>query len=97
MLRQDTAGATYAWATAWYTVMTTFLCPSDGNNGNGIVPYGANGTFSFNTNIPPNPNGGQTGVPCTNYMMSFGDNYAVLPLSGANPWETSPVTVATRG
>jgi prepilin-type processing-associated H-X9-DG protein len=23
-------------------------------------------------------------------MMSFGDNYAVYPLSGANPWETPP-------
>jgi prepilin-type N-terminal cleavage/methylation domain-containing protein/prepilin-type processing-associated H-X9-DG protein len=97
MLKQDTAGVTYAWATAWYTIMTVFLCPSDGNNGGGIVPYGANGTFSFNTNIPPNPGGGQTGVPCTNYYMSFGDNYAVLPLGCTNPWETPPVTVPTAG
>jgi prepilin-type N-terminal cleavage/methylation domain-containing protein/prepilin-type processing-associated H-X9-DG protein len=98
MLKQDTAGVTYAWATAWYTIMTTFLCPSDGNNGGGIVPYGSNGTYSFNTNIPPNPSGGQTGVPCTNYMMSFGDNYAILPLGcGSNPWETPPVTTPTPG
>jgi prepilin-type processing-associated H-X9-DG protein len=39
---------------------------------------------------PTNPSGGATGVPTTNYNMSFGDNYAVLPLSGANPWETAP-------
>ncbi len=97
MLRQDTPGVTYAWATAWYTVMTVFLCPSDGNNGNGIVPYGPTGTFSFNTNIPPNPSGNATGVPCTNYYMSFGDNYAILPLSGPNPWETAPVTVPMPG
>jgi prepilin-type N-terminal cleavage/methylation domain-containing protein/prepilin-type processing-associated H-X9-DG protein len=90
MLKQDSAGATYAWATAWYTIMTVFLCPSDGNNGGGIVPYGPTGTYCFATPVPPNPNGGQTGVPCTNYNMSFGDNYAVLPLSGPNPWETGP-------
>jgi len=76
-----------AWATAWYTVMTVFLCPSDAQNGGGIVPYGANGTFSANTAIPANPSGGPTGVPVTNYNLSFGDNYAVLPLSGPNPWE----------
>jgi prepilin-type N-terminal cleavage/methylation domain-containing protein/prepilin-type processing-associated H-X9-DG protein len=88
MLRQDTAGVTYAWATSWYTIMTVFLCPSDGNNGGGIVPYGSKGTYSFNTNIPPNPSGGSTGVPCTNSYMSFGDNYAITPLGCApTPWE----------
>jgi prepilin-type N-terminal cleavage/methylation domain-containing protein/prepilin-type processing-associated H-X9-DG protein len=99
MMLKTSGGAvtSYAWATSWYTIMTVFLCPSDGNNGGGIVPYGASGTFSFNTAIPPNPSGGQTGVPCTNYYMSFGDNYAVLPLSGPNPWETCPVTTPTPG
>jgi prepilin-type N-terminal cleavage/methylation domain-containing protein/prepilin-type processing-associated H-X9-DG protein len=97
MYHQDTAGSTYAWATAWYTVMTVFLCPSDGNNGGGILPYGSAGSYAFavsggGQSIPPNPSGGTTGVPVTNYNMSFGDNYAVLPLCGANPWETSPVT-----
>jgi prepilin-type N-terminal cleavage/methylation domain-containing protein/prepilin-type processing-associated H-X9-DG protein len=99
-LRQSGGAATnYAWATAWYTIMTVFLCPSDGNNGNGIVPYGANGTFSFNTAIPPNPFGGMTGVPVTNYNMSFGDNYACLPLcSGWTiPWETPPITTPIAG
>ena len=26
-------------------------------------------------------------MPTTNYNMSFGDNYAVFPLSGFDPWE----------
>jgi prepilin-type processing-associated H-X9-DG protein len=87
--------SSYAWATVWYTVMTVFLCPSDGNNGNGFIPYGASGTYTV-TYPPPRP--GQTtvnlgnAVPATNYNMSFGDNYAVLPLSGANPWETQVLT-----
>ena len=63
MLRQDTGGVTYAWATSWYTIMNVWRCPSDANNGGGIVPYGSKGTNSFNTTIPPNPNGGATGVP----------------------------------
>jgi prepilin-type N-terminal cleavage/methylation domain-containing protein/prepilin-type processing-associated H-X9-DG protein len=85
----------YAWATVWYTVMNAFLCPSDGNNGGGFFPYGATGTYTV-TYPPPRP--GQTAVslsnavPVTNYMMSFGDNYAILPLSGANPWETQVLT-----
>jgi prepilin-type N-terminal cleavage/methylation domain-containing protein/prepilin-type processing-associated H-X9-DG protein len=84
----------FAWATVWYTVLPTFLCPSDGNNGNGFVPYGGTGTYTV-TYPPPRP--GQTtltqpSVPVTNYNMSFGDNYAVLPLSGPNPWETQVLT-----
>ena len=83
--------STYAWATAWYTIMTVFLCPSDGNNGGGIVPFGATGTYSADTVIPPNPSGGPMGVPVTNYMMSFGDNYAILGVSNCpNPWELGP-------
>jgi prepilin-type N-terminal cleavage/methylation domain-containing protein/prepilin-type processing-associated H-X9-DG protein len=94
------AGTGNAWATAWYTVMTVFLCPSDGSN-TGIIPYGPTGTYTVTT--PPARNGGalanpigQLCVPSTSYFMSFGDNYAVLPLSGANPWETylGPTPVA---
>jgi prepilin-type N-terminal cleavage/methylation domain-containing protein/prepilin-type processing-associated H-X9-DG protein len=88
MLRQDTGGALNAWATSWYTIMTVFLCPSDGNNGGGLVPYGPTGTYSFAGTPPPNPGGGTVGVPVTNYNMSFGDNYAVTPLGCApTPWE----------
>ena len=105
MLKQDTSPtiqsgvyASYAWATAWYTVMTVFLCPSDGNNGQGIVPYGPTGTYPYiNTTPPPNPKGGAVGVPCTNYNLSFGDNYLVLPLGCTNPWETVPITTPVPG
>jgi len=88
MLKESTGGSNLAWATAWYTRIGAFACPSDGNN-TGFTPYGPTGTYSILT-PPPNPSGGATGVPTTNYNMSFGDNYAVLPLSGANPWETAP-------
>jgi prepilin-type N-terminal cleavage/methylation domain-containing protein/prepilin-type processing-associated H-X9-DG protein len=90
---QGSSGA--AWATVWYTTMTAFICPSDGNN-TGFVPYGPTGTYSV-TPPPPNPKGGASAVPSTNYNMSFGDNYAVLPLSGANPWETSQGTTPIPG
>ena len=109
MLKMDTSptiqNATYAsmaWATAWYTVMTVFLCPSDGNNGNGggpgLMPYGAMGTYAFyNQSPPPPPWGGAPAVPVTNYNMSFGDNYAILPLCGANPFETVPILTPMPG
>jgi prepilin-type N-terminal cleavage/methylation domain-containing protein/prepilin-type processing-associated H-X9-DG protein len=91
-LPSGSAGTGNAWATAWYTVMTVFLCPSDGSN-TGIIPYGPTGTYTVTT--PPARNGGalanpigQLCVPSTNYFYSFGDNYALLPLSGPNPWES---------
>jgi prepilin-type N-terminal cleavage/methylation domain-containing protein/prepilin-type processing-associated H-X9-DG protein len=92
-LPSGSAGTGNAWATAWYTVMTVFLCPSDGNN-TGIIAYGPTGTYTVTT--PPARNGqaltgtlnGQLCVPSTNYFYSFGDNYALLPLSGPNPWES---------
>jgi prepilin-type N-terminal cleavage/methylation domain-containing protein/prepilin-type processing-associated H-X9-DG protein len=100
MLRADSAGATYAWATAWYTVMTVFLCPSDGNNGNGggpgLMPYGAMGTYSAQS-PPPNPMGGGIAVPVTNYNLSFGDNYAALPLGCSSAWETVPILTPMPG
>ncbi len=94
MLAEDTAGA--AWGTVWYTVISVFQCPSDGQN-TGFTKYGAGGTYSV-MGPPPNPSGGATAVPTTNYNMSFGDNYAVFPLSGANPWEdATPFTPTTPG
>jgi prepilin-type processing-associated H-X9-DG protein/prepilin-type N-terminal cleavage/methylation domain-containing protein len=100
MLHQDTAGATAAWATAWYTKISVYSCPSDGNN-TGFTPYGALGTYSFEA-PPPNPSGGATAVPTTNYMMSFGDNYAITPLGCApTPWEDTlplaPGIIQRRG
>jgi prepilin-type N-terminal cleavage/methylation domain-containing protein/prepilin-type processing-associated H-X9-DG protein len=89
MMKEDSATAAQAWATAWYTRVGAFACPSDGNN-TGFTPYGALGTYSVMT--PPSPPGTTSAglVPTTNYNMSFGDNYAVLPLGCTNPWETKP-------
>jgi prepilin-type N-terminal cleavage/methylation domain-containing protein/prepilin-type processing-associated H-X9-DG protein len=85
-----------AWATAWYTTMTAFLCPSDATNQGGFMPYGATGTYSV-ASPPPNPKGGATAVPVTNYNMSYGDNYLVLPLGCTNPWETASGAVLPPG
>jgi len=84
--------------TTWITVNKTFLCPSDGKNGDGLLPYGAsggvsNGTGQYPDSDPPmNPNGQPTTVvPVSNYAGSFGDNYCGGPLLGTNgalPWET---------
>ncbi|AGA27899.1 DUF1559 domain-containing protein [Singulisphaera acidiphila] len=87
-------------ATIWYTSIASFLCPSDGmgQSPTGFVPYrGPNGSTSI-TPAPfrPGTTSGQL-VPVTNYLMSFGDNYAILPLSGANPWETAAGTVPQIG
>ena len=73
-------------ATAWYSRIAVYSCPSDGKN-NGFAPFNdPTGTYPMFCPLPPG--GGARMVPTTNYNYSFGDNYAVLPLSGANPWET---------
>jgi len=73
-------------ATAWYSRLILYSCPSDGQN-TGFAPN-STPTGTYPMFCPPNPSGGAQMVPTTNYNMSFGDNYAVLPLSGPNPWET---------
>ena len=79
--------------TAWITVVNTWLCPSDGRNNNGLrasLTADANeGQYPVG-NPPRNPatNASATVVPVANYAGSFGDNYAIRPLSGNNPWET---------
>ena len=73
-----------AFATVWYTRLSVLSCPSDGdqqgfrnwqsNNGDGQDISGAS---------PPAPPGNPTGqvqVPVSDYLVSYGDNYA----SGAN-------------
>jgi prepilin-type N-terminal cleavage/methylation domain-containing protein/prepilin-type processing-associated H-X9-DG protein len=87
-------------ATVWYSSIASFLCPSDGLGQApvGFVPYmGPNGSTS--AWAPPFRPGSTTEqlVPVSNYLMSFGDNYAILPLSGANPWETAAGTVPQIG
>ena len=94
---QDNSGQGFTWlATAWYTTINAFHCPSDGNPW--MVPYGNpdNGTYAFMQQgiAPPgNPTGAQM-VPTSNYLMSFGDNYACYqPTGQPNPWESpSPYT-----
>jgi prepilin-type N-terminal cleavage/methylation domain-containing protein/prepilin-type processing-associated H-X9-DG protein len=83
-----------AIATSWYTTVSGFLCPSDQNNNNGFLPYSAGGGPSSGVTpmfTPPfRPGSQQQAVMIVNYNMSFGDNYACLPLGVPNPWETSP-------
>jgi prepilin-type N-terminal cleavage/methylation domain-containing protein/prepilin-type processing-associated H-X9-DG protein len=81
--------------TAWITVSNTWLCPSDGLNGNGRLTLGttANPTGQFTQGTTPiDPSTGQptTVVTVANYAGSFGDNYAGGPLNGGLPWETPP-------
>ncbi len=88
-------GAGPAMLTVWYLNLNVFLCPSDGQGQTptGYVPYGDTGTYSVIT--PPDTN--RNYVPVSNYMMSFGDNYAIGPLSANNPWETPSGTTPPIG
>jgi prepilin-type N-terminal cleavage/methylation domain-containing protein/prepilin-type processing-associated H-X9-DG protein len=78
--------------TAWVTVNSMFLCPSDGLNGGGLLPSGAE-TFANGQDCaggpPINPATGQsaTVTPVSNYAGSFGDNYANG--LGDIPWEVA--------
>jgi prepilin-type N-terminal cleavage/methylation domain-containing protein/prepilin-type processing-associated H-X9-DG protein len=85
-----------AWYTIWVTVPNSWLCPSDGKNGNGLLPLGnyttgLMGQFTQAT-TPIDPKTGQPTpfVSVTNYVGSWGDNYAGGPLNGGLPWETYP-------
>ncbi len=92
--------------TAWNTVFTTWLCPSDPNNGGGRV---TNGYYSANqqtANWGPSPINPATGtysptIPVSNYAGSFGDNYCggVLASPGLpweTPWNSSPPVGQSR-
>ena len=85
-------------ATAYQTVFTTWLCPSDGTNGNGKLPYGgAGGGVNTNGQWCDQPNDPATGhpiplTPVSNYAGSFGDNYCGGQLCNGLPWETFPGT-----
>lgn len=77
--------------TAFNTVFTTWLCPSDGTNGDGRLPLNSTPDSQW-CDAPMNPATGQpsTVTPVSNYAGSFGDNYAGGPLlsTGGLPWET---------
>jgi prepilin-type N-terminal cleavage/methylation domain-containing protein/prepilin-type processing-associated H-X9-DG protein len=86
--------------TAYTVVPSTWLCPSDGQNGNGLLPLGTptgqwNGSQS---NLAPVSSTTQTVlsvVPVSNYAGSFGDNYASHYVS--LPWETPYATALIPG
>ncbi len=83
-----------AMLTVWYTTFNVFLCPSDGQGQSpaGFAPLGNTGSVPT-LNSTPDP--ARPYVPITNYMMSFGDNYAIGNLtSQQNPWETPFGTTA---
>jgi prepilin-type processing-associated H-X9-DG protein len=94
---------TGAMYTAWVTVNNTWLCPSDGTNNGGLLPWGGAGGGSNPRgqwpagNTPFNPFTGTfaTVVPVANYQGSFGDNYAGGILNGGLPWETPPLVQNT--
>ncbi len=85
-------GAMY---TAWVTIPSSWLCPSDGTNGGGFLPMnGALGQWPAG-NAPINPATGVMAAVCpvSNYLASWGDNYAGGDLcGGCLPWETYPGT-----
>ncbi len=79
-----------AMITIWYTTMNVYLCPSDGQgqSPSGYAPYTSNGATGSTSVITP-PDTNRMYVPVTNYMMSFGDNFAINTILSANsPWET---------
>jgi prepilin-type N-terminal cleavage/methylation domain-containing protein/prepilin-type processing-associated H-X9-DG protein len=86
--------------TAWMTVSNVWLCPSDGNNGGGRLPWWNGGAIPTGqaagiVTPPADPSTGQpaTVIAVTNYAGSFGDNYSGGPLcGGCLPWETYPGT-----
>jgi prepilin-type N-terminal cleavage/methylation domain-containing protein/prepilin-type processing-associated H-X9-DG protein len=94
MINPTAAGTNGAQYTAWNTVFTSWLCPSDGNNGQGRVNNGYYANDQLRGNWGPTPNNPQTGkvsplIPVSNYAGSFGDNYCGGVLAGAGlPWET---------
>jgi len=80
--------------TAWNNVFTTWICPSDGNNGGGRVSNGYSSNNQLSANWGPSPIDPSTGtypplIPVSNYAGSFGDNYCggVLASPGLI-WET---------
>jgi prepilin-type N-terminal cleavage/methylation domain-containing protein/prepilin-type processing-associated H-X9-DG protein len=80
-----------ALLTAYSTLPgSTWLCPSDGKNGNGFLPGGTPfGQWPAYWGAVP-----VTQVVVTNYQGSYGDNYSSSPSSGGYlPWETSATSV----
>ena len=79
-----------AIATAWYTQLTVYNCPSDGEPP--LRPQCQKHRWGLDrtrcSGRRPPPAGGAGTVPVSNYSLSHGDNYSIGPLAAANPWET---------
>ncbi len=87
-----------SFATAWYTLFSTFICPSDPNNSTGFRGDGGVDGQHPAGPAPLRPGGGATAVPVANYAGSFGDNYCIGGLTGTGgPWETPVGTVPPVG
>ncbi len=85
--------AAAAFYTAYSMSQTSWLCPSDGENGNGKLPngqYGGNNPRGQYCNqvIDPTTGKATTWTPVSNYAGSFGDNYCGGVLCNNLPWET---------
>ncbi|MGE3820301.1 MAG: DUF1559 domain-containing protein [Isosphaeraceae bacterium] len=94
-------GASAAFVTAYRVTFTAFLCPSDGDNGQGQLPNGQLGSGNprgqyCNQVLDPATGQSTALVPVSNYAGSFGDNYCGGPLNGGLPWETYPAPTAGR-
>lgn len=83
--------------TIWMVSNRVFLCPSDGNNGDGFRPWAGQYPYPVPDgqsppNTPPVDSSGNvvSVVPVANYAGSFGDNYCGGALCGGLPWETYP-------
>jgi prepilin-type N-terminal cleavage/methylation domain-containing protein/prepilin-type processing-associated H-X9-DG protein len=78
--------------TAYNMTLASWLCPSDGTNGNGKLQAGntATGLGQFCNTVNDLTGKPTTIVPVSNYAGSFGDNYCGGPLlsTGGLPWET---------
>jgi prepilin-type N-terminal cleavage/methylation domain-containing protein/prepilin-type processing-associated H-X9-DG protein len=75
--------------TVFPTVISTWLCPSDGTIEGGLRPFGTPDGQGTSV-IDPATGQLATPVPVTNYAGSFGDNYCGGPWCRGLPWETWP-------
>jgi prepilin-type N-terminal cleavage/methylation domain-containing protein/prepilin-type processing-associated H-X9-DG protein len=86
--------------TAYSTTNSTWLCPSDAENGQGKLPNGQypdggkpgscnnpKGQFCNQVFDPTNPGKVTSWTPVANYQGSFGDNYCGGVLCSNLPWE----------
>jgi len=102
LMLNPTASNNGAQFTAWNTVFTTWICPSDGNSGDGRAPSGYFTNDQLRGNWGPSPNDPATGkvaatIPVSNYAGSFGDNYCGGNLLGLLPWETPETSTPPPG